>query len=211
MSNEMGERQLVEWQGDFGNDYIERNLVTEKRIRERVVTFAQIWREMDGNPPSSVLEIGSNVGLNLRALKAITEADLFAVEPNKKAFEILIEDGVVEKKRAFNTSGADIPLADGSVDLCFSSVVLIHVPDETLTATLSEMYRVARKYILCIEYFAPETVTKSYRGHDDLLFKRDYGSIWMDNFPSLRYVADGFFWKRMTGLDNVNWWLFAKE
>ena len=77
-------------------------------------------------------------------------------------------------------------------------------------ASYDEIFRVSSRYILCIEYFSPDPVTIHYRGHDDLLFKRDYGGLWLDWYPVLEHVADGFFWKRTTGLDNVNWWLFRK-
>ena len=32
-----------------------------------------------------------------------------------------------------------------------------------------------------------------------MLWKRDYGGIALDLFGDLRYVADGFFWSRVTG------------
>ena len=50
-----------------------------------------------------------------------------------------------------------------------------------------------------------------YRGQEGLLFKRDFGGLWLDSFPSLRTVAYGFAWKRVTGVDNLTWWLFEKR
>jgi hypothetical protein len=50
-----------------------------------------------------------------------------------------------------------------------------------------------------------------YRDQDEALFKRDFGSYWLDNFSDLRTLGYGFQWKRVTGLDNVNWWLFRKS
>ena len=163
------------------------------------------------DPPRSILEGGANIGLNLRALRHVTPADLYAVEPNAGAIGALIADGIIPAERAARATLDAIPFDTGSVDLAFTSTVLIHVPDDTLEASLDELYRASRQYLLCIEYFAPEPTTVPYRGHDDLLFKRDYGGLWMDRFPDLRLVADGFFWKRTTGLDNVNWWLFRKS
>jgi hypothetical protein len=49
-----------------------------------------------------------------------------------------------------------------------------------------------------------------YRGHEGLLFKRDFGGMWLDLFPKIDPVANGFFWSRTTGLDDLNWWLFRK-
>ena len=71
-------------------------------------------------------------------------------------------------------------------------------------------HRVARRYIVCVEYFSDQPETIPYRGHSEVLFKRDFGSLWLDCFPDLRVLDYGFFWKRLTGLDNLTWWLFEK-
>ena len=49
-----------------------------------------------------------------------------------------------------------------------------------------------------------------YRGYDDMLYKRDYGSMMLDLFPDLHVIDYGFLWKRITDLDDVNYWLFEK-
>ena len=202
--------QLDEWRGDFGEAYIERNAATPERVQQRVKAFSQILAHIDDAPPRSILEVGANIGLNLRALSAVLDAELFAVEPNRAAREILAADSVVSAGRLFDGTANAIPLDNDAVDLVLTSTVLIHVPDETLEASYREIHRVARQYILCLEYFSPDPVTVHYRGHDNMLFKRDYGGFWLDWYPDLKFIADGFFWKRTTGLDNVNWWLFQK-
>ena len=103
-----------------------------------------------------------------------------------------------------------LPLDDGAVDLAFTSGVLIHVPPDDLETAYGEIHRVATRYILCVEYFSPTPVEIPYRGHEGLLFKRDFGGMWLDLFPGLETVANGFFWRRTTGLDDINWWLFRK-
>jgi hypothetical protein len=65
--------------------------------------------------------------------------------------------------------------------------------------------------VLAIEYFAPEPMAIPYRGRADLLWKRDYGGLWLDSFPDLRLLSYGFLWGRVTPFDDSNWWLFAKE
>jgi len=202
--------QLEEWRGEFGEAYIERNLATPERVRQRAAALSQIFVHIEDAPPHSVVEVGANVGLNLRALQTFLAAELIAVEPNGKARKILATDGVVPGEKIFDGTADQLPLADASADLVLTSTVLIHVPDESLEASYREIYRVARRYILCLEYFSPTAVTIQYRGHDDMLFKRDYGGLWLDWYPDLEFIADGFFWKRTTGLDNVNWWLFRK-
>ena len=209
-TDEQGTEQLAQWRGGFGNSYIERNSPTPERLQQRVKAFSEMLAPADRGQIRSILEVGANVGLNLRALSQLTEADLFAIEPNSTARGVLAADQVLPPEHIFDGTAAQIPLPDGGAELVMTSTVLIHVPDETLKASYDEIYRVASRYILCIEYFSPDPVTIHYRGHDDLLFKRDYGGLWLDWYPTLEHVADGFFWKRTTGLDNVNWWLFRK-
>ena len=206
----LGEKQLGIWRGDFGKAYLQRNQVTEERVRQRVSAFAAILPHLNGAPAKSILEVGANIGLNLRALAHLTDADLHAVEPFGDARKALIADKVVPETQVHDAAATSLPFADASIDLVFTSTVLIHVPDEALATAMREIHRVSRRWILCMEYFSPVAQTITYRGHGDLLFKRDYGGLWLDNFPDLEYVADGFFWKRMTGLDDVNWWLFCK-
>tara|TARA_B100000676_G_scaffold233579_2_gene232845 strand:- start:48 stop:707 length:660 start_codon:yes stop_codon:yes gene_type:complete len=208
--SEQGASQLAQWRGDFGDSYIERNSPTPERLQQRIDALSEMLAPIDPGQLRSLLEVGANVGLNLRALAKITDAELFAIEPNGTARDLLAADQVLPAERIFDGTAAQIPLPDGGAELVMTSTVLIHVPDEMLRSSYEEIYRVSSRYILCIEYFSPDPVTIHYRGHDDLLFKRDYGGLWLDWYPALEHVADGFFWKRTTGLDNVNWWLFRK-
>jgi pseudaminic acid biosynthesis-associated methylase len=202
--------QLEFWRGQFGDDYIDRNAATMSTMRSRIAMWATILGATAGDPPRQILEVGSNIGNNLRALRSLTDAELFAVEPNDRARSMLIDDGIVPESNVMDAMAGDIPLADGAVDLAFTSGVLIHIHPDDLLHACSEIHRVSRRLIGCVEYFAanPETIT--YRGNDNKLFKRDFGSFWLDNFPDLRAVDCGFFWNRLTGLDNLTWWLFEK-
>ena len=75
---------------------------------------------------------------------------------------------------------------------------------------MKEIYRVSNKYILCLEYFSDKEEIIDYNQGAALLVKRDYGSIYLDNFPKLKVVDYGFLWKRTELMDNVTWWLFEK-
>jgi spore coat polysaccharide biosynthesis protein SpsF len=158
----------------------------------------------------SVLEPGASIGINLRALRRLVDVEMWAVEPNDRARRRLVDDRVVPTDRALSGDLSALPVDDAAVDLVFTRGVLIHVPDEHLETAYREMHRVARRWLMFSEYFAPATATVRYHGHDDMLWKRDYGALALDLFDDVRYVADGFFWHRVTGLDNVNWWLFEK-
>lgn len=205
------EKQIQAWRGDFGDAYVDRNLGDQSRLNALTRSFGAILDRLTGAPPRSILEVGANVGNNLAALARVSDAELHAVEPNAKARAILAESGRVKAQNVHDAVGSALPFADGAVDLVFTSGVLIHVPPSELGSVCREMHRVAARYILCIEYFAPKPTQIDYRGETDLLFKRDFGGHWLDLFDDLEPVADGFLWKRTTGLDDLNWWLFAKR
>ena len=204
----MTSRQLSEWKGEFGNDYIVRNPSSEESVRRRAQAFAQMLRPLAQEQPATILEVGANIGHNLRALQRISSAQLMAVEPNAVARQQLL-DGVLPVQCVHDASAEQLPFSDSSVDLVFTCTVLIHVPDDELNRACDEIFRVARRHILLIEYFSPRKETVSYRGHGDMLFKRDYGGIFMDRHP-LRLLDYGFFWKRVSDLDDVNFWLLEK-
>ena len=74
---------------------------------------------------------------------------------------------------------------------------------------LNEIYRVCRRYILAIEYYADEETAIHYRGHDDMLWKRDFKKHYLMQFPDLSIVRSGY-WGHEDGFDRSHWWLFEK-
>lgn len=196
--------QLAVWQGQFGNDYTKRNEVDEN-AREQLEIF---WHRLCGRwNVTSALEVGANIGRNLRAIP--DDREKYALEPNELARQRLRQDDVVPEGHIIAGTAQNIEAQDNSFDLVFTSGVLIHVPPDTLLDACNEIYRVSKRLILCIEYFADQPETKPYRGHDELMFKRDFGKFWMDNFD-LKCLGYGFLWKETGDGDNTNWWLFEK-
>ena len=208
MSSETTQSAL--WRGDFGDNYVDRNTASENAIQSRVKAYQEIFGHLGEAQPRSLLEVGCNVGINLRALRQLTDAPLHAVEPNAKARKVLVDEGVLPADRLFDALATDIPLDDGAVELVFTSGVLIHIPPHALEQAYREMHRVSSRYLLTIEYFSPTPETIPYRGETEALFRRDFGGLWLDMFDDLKPVANGFFWKRTTGLDDLTWWLFEK-
>jgi spore coat polysaccharide biosynthesis protein SpsF len=203
--------QVRFWRGEFGDAYIERNTGDERHLHDRALLWAEILKTMAEAPPLSILEVGSNIGENLRALKRLTHADLIALEPNARARAILARDKVTDESRILEGPAHRIPLPADSVDFAFTSGVLIHIHPDHLLFSCQEIHRVAGRYIGCIEYFSDQPEEKIYRGHEGKLFKRDFGSFWLDHFPGLRVLGYGFAWKRLTGWDNATWWVFEKR
>ncbi len=207
----MPDRQVEFWRGDFGNAYTDRNNLKPDLARSRVAMWSSILQHTLSAPPASILEVGANIGVNLRALSAITGARAMALEPNDKARAILVEDAVVDAADVKPGIASAIDWPDASADLVFTSGVLIHIHPDQLHPSMRDIHRVAKRWIVSIEYFADRPTEVAYRGHSEVLFKRDFGSEWLDLFPDLRPVAYGFEWKRVTGLDNLTWWLFEKS
>lgn len=203
--------QLRFWRGEFGDAYTDRNASHAGHLRARVAMWAPIMACLVGAPPASILEVGANVGNNLRALRQLSGAEFFALEPNAKARQKLVDDGVVPATNVRDGFAASIDLPAGAVDLAFTSGVLIHIHPDDLLASCREIHRVARRYVVCIEYFSDRAEEINYRGHAERLFKRDFGGFWLDNFADLKVVNYGFAWKRLTGLDNLTWWVFEKR
>lgn len=188
------------WTGAFGDDYTKRQMDTHEARR-------YIWGEILPFSSGSILEVGANVGANLAAIESLGDFTLFATEPNKQAFQQLISKGICATDNVADNLES---YTDGMVDLVFTSGVLIHIPPEKLKASLSEIHRVAKRYIIAAEYFAPSEEMIPYRGHDNALWRRDYGSLYLDQFPDLRCISCTFAWKRTTGLDNLTIWVFEK-
>lgn len=198
------------WKGTFGDAYTDRNIDSPEQMQARLALWSEILGHTLSGPPASILEVGANLGINLRALALLSSARRLAVEPNEKARAILVQDKVVAGEDVRDGLASSIDFPDGVADMTFTSGVLIHIHPDQLLASLKEIYRCSRRWIVCVEYFSDRPEAIPYRGHDDRLFKRDFGGLWLDNFHDLRTVAYGFAWKRVTGLDNLTWWLFEK-
>jgi spore coat polysaccharide biosynthesis protein SpsF len=210
-ANATRDHALAAWQGRFGDEYTERNAPGREALAARVRMWSRILTSLDGDPPAGILEVGANLGLNLRVLSMLTPAALTAVEPNASARERLVADGVLPAGQVLEGICAGLPCADASHDMVFTSGVLIHVPPADLAASCREIHRVARRYVLAVEYNSEQPVEVRYRNQEGLLFKRDFGAFYLETCPGLKVRDYGFFWRPVTGLDNLTWWLFEKS
>jgi len=200
--------QEVFWQGNFGNDYTDRNRGPQW-IASNMALFSKVLNRTRGI--RSVLEFGSNIGLNLMALRQLLpEAKLSAIEINEKAATELKE----------NLPAIDLHLTSilefqprQTWDLVFTKGVLIHINPEKLSIVYDLLYKSAARYILISEYYNPKPTEVVYRGHAGKLFKRDFAGEMLDRFPDLTLVDYGFAYHRDPNFpqDDMNWFLMEKK
>lgn len=207
----MSEQEAVEaeakrlehlWADEFGDAYVERNA-------EAGEGRDAFWRDLlERHPVRSALEIGCNVGANLRWIEALL--------PGRAVWGIDINESALRNIRrrlpginAVWSPARELPVRDRSFDLVFTAGVLIHQPDSTLPLVMSEAVRASRRYVLALEYFAEESTEVPYRGHEGALFKRDYGRLYRELFPELELVERGHL-DSDEGWDDITWWLFAR-
>jgi pseudaminic acid biosynthesis-associated methylase len=205
---------LGSWQGTFGASYIERNRSTDETTAEASAVFARMLDAAGVRSEiGSVLEVGANVGINLRGLrKALGPAiHLSALEPNASACAELRRDRELALASVLEATAYEIPAPDASFDLAFTNGVLIHIPPDQLPRALAEIVRVSKRFVLCSEYFSHTPVEVPYRGESGLLWKRDFGQAYLDAWPDLRVRGYGFTWQvEFPHFDDLNWWLLEK-
>jgi pseudaminic acid biosynthesis-associated methylase len=190
------------WAGEFGDSYIERNA-------EAGAARGPFWRDvLGGLDVRSVLEVGCNVGPNLRWLQELVDpAAVFGVDVNQEALARVRT--TLPKVNAVSASARELPFRDRLFDLVFTTGVLIHLPPAAVPLAMSEIVRCSRRYVLCGEYYAETLTEVSYRGQEGALYKRDFGGLYEELFPELSLVRNGRVGQEV-GFDDVTWWLFER-
>lgn len=191
----MTTEQIKTWTGAFGADYTERctfesddafNALYETRYG---VSRDAINTEWVGHLPrdARILEVGCNIGNQLRALQRLGFSNLYGIDVQRYA----VERAKTECRDIDIIVGSafDIPYKDGFFDLVFTNNVLIHIAPDTIGAVMDEMIRVARGHVWGFEYYAPEFTTINYRGNNDLLWKADYARLFLDRKPGALKVT----------------------
>lgn len=197
------------WAGAFGDDYISRN-ASAKLLASKTAFFARCLSKIKLSQKSKILEFGSNIGLNLRALGLLfPEVAMTAVEINEKAASICSSIDWVD---VFNGSIFDFT-SHQQFDLTFTKGVLIHINPEKLSEVYEKLYRYSNRYIMISEYYSPFPIEIPYRGNSDRLFKRDFAGEMLDKYTDLELIDYGFIYHRDNNFpdDDNNWFLLEKR
>lgn len=195
------------WAGDFGNDYIDRNM-GDKLLASNLNFFTKALGQATN--VSSCVEFGANIGMNLRALKLLYPAmKLNAIEINQQAVKQLSD--VVSKENIYSGSIFDF-IPKRTFDLSFIKGVLIHINPNELGAVYKKLVDSTNRYLLVSEYYNPSPVAIPYRGHSDRLFKRDFAGEILDQFPEMKLIDYGFAYHRDLDFpqDDISWFLMEK-
>ena len=199
--------QEVFWETDFGDDYTDRNRIPES-IASNISLFSKVFGRT--GPVESLLELGSNIGLNLAAIRQLLpKSKLSAVEINQKAANELSAN--LPDVDLHRTSILEFE-ANDQWDFVYSKGVLIHINPDRLPDVYDLMYSASRKFIFLAEYYNPSPVELSYRGHDAKLFKRDFAGELMDRHTDLTLIDYGFVYRRdnLFPQDDLTWFLMEK-
>jgi ubiquinone/menaquinone biosynthesis C-methylase UbiE len=134
----------LDYDEEFWNKYADEN---ESRGNEEFTKFlTNLVRSLHC---TSVLEIGCGTGIDLR--KFDDSFEIHGIDLNEHALELA--KGNIPKAKFYKESITKLPFEDSSVDFVFTHKLLNYLDDETVDNGVSEMFRVAKRYILNCELF----------------------------------------------------------
>ena len=193
--------QLALWCSEFGASYTERN---DLERPARVDSFRTILAGLD---VTHALEVGCNVGWNLRYLRTLGVPRVWGIEPQR--FAVARARARDPELDVFEGTAFDLPFKDRQFDLVFTSGVLIHIDPAQLPVALAEMARTSRRYLLTIEYDADREQALDYRGHTGALWKRDHASAVAAACPGFERIRTGAL-SPAEGYDDCTFHVFAR-
>lgn len=122
--------------------------------------------------PASVLELGCGAGRNLFYLQKLLPAcRLLGVEINADAAETARQELGSSFELVSHSLYELSHLPDDSIDVIFTSGVLMHVPHEKVEWVVKEMQRISRKGVVLYELHGPSHHFDFHR------YPRDYGKL----------------------------------
>ena len=196
------------WAGEFGDAYSQRNN-SEQLLASKTALFSTILRTT--GTLKSVVELGSNIGLNLKSLHHLDpNIELSAVEINAYAKAQLESWG--QCKTIFHQSALDFKATE-LYDLAMILGVLIHIHPDELPTMYQNLYESSGRWVLIAESYNPTPVEVPYRGNTGKYFKRDFAGEMMAMYPDLTLVDYGFVYRAdpQFPLDDVTWFLMEKN
>lgn len=197
------------WAGDFGDEYLKRNALVPAHVACKVA----LWTKIIGScsqAPSTVLELGANIGINMHVLKMlIPDATLTAVEINPTAADILRKQGELEV-----IEGSLLEFAsEKKWNMVFTAGVLIHINPDFLPDVYATMAKHSSRFVCMAEYYSPTPVSLPYRDNLEKLYKRDFAGEFLERHPEFVLRDYGFVYHKdpVFPLDDPTWFLMERR
>tara|TARA_B100001123_G_scaffold287593_1_gene320542 strand:+ start:1203 stop:1817 length:615 start_codon:yes stop_codon:yes gene_type:complete len=151
----------LDYDKEFWNKYAEEN---ESRYNEEFTKFlTDLVRSLHC---TSVLEIGCGTGIDLR--KFDESFEIHGVDLNEHALELAKKN--IPKCTFHKGSITELPFDDSSIDFVFTHKLLNYLDDKILDNAVSEMFRVAKRYIVnCEMYGENETMLNNEMKYRNML------------------------------------------
>lgn len=127
------------WSGEFGKNYTDRCTFGPEELNSAYIKdYGISRRDMNNRFLSSeqglenkrVLEVGCNVGNQLRMLQNMGFRNLYGIELQQYAVEKA--KSLTQGINIIQGIGDDIPFKDGYFDMVFTSGVLIHISPDNI-------------------------------------------------------------------------------
>ena len=198
------------WSGKFGNDYIGRNEHTQATLSANLFFFTAALGRIRSHP-QSIIELGANIGLNLRALRLLyPHARRTGVEINAQAVARLRREQVADE--VVHDSILNFDPAQPS-ELALIKGVMIHLNPDMLPEVYAKLAACSSRWVLMAEYYNRRPEEVPYRGHPAKLFRRDFGGEFMDACPEFELADHGFSYHRdpREAQDDLTWFLFERK
>jgi len=139
-----GKWNKLNYDKKFWNKYADEN---ESRNNEEFTKFlTDLARSLHC---TSILEIGCGTGVDLR--KFDNSFEIHGVDLNEHALELARKN--IPNGKFYKENITKLPFEDASIDFIFTHKLLNYLDDDILDNGVSEMFRVAKKYIVNCELF----------------------------------------------------------
>ena len=153
------------------NEYTDDNLSTKQ---EKLGDF--LYHLSLALGAKNVCEVGTNIGNNLLGFPK--KFDVTGIDLNEHAISIAKEQHPEFK---FDLGSIlELPYEESTFDLVFTRGVLIHIDPKNIDRAISEIYRISKKWIVCLEYFGEDAKLIPWKRGDDSLWYRNMKMKWDD-------------------------------
>lgn len=187
--------QRKTWESEFGEGYLQRNLFNPDELENLYLNRYGFSKTTLNNEflkdipkDAKILEVGTNIGNQILHLQTMGFTNLYGIEIQDRAINFA-------KHRADNLNiikgdALDIPFKDNFFDVVFTHGVLIHISPENINSVIKEIYRVSKRYIWGLEYYAEKYTEIEYHGQNSLMWKTDFMNLYKTNFSDLKIVKE---------------------